>query len=150
MLFLLRLWLCALVKTGGLNADRGVIPCVAKGLARVGLWTSVGLFGGGHTRVFCGALRHLCSSLPALLQEEECSSDQGCSSVSSFVFWVPRSGGCLSVFAGFGWVISLVTWRRFLEPCASGDVLGLRFLSCCDISMMSQHCVKDPRCGSHC
>ena len=48
-----------------------------------------------------------------------------------------------SVFAGCCWAIARVSRRRSLEPCASGDVLGLRLLGSCDIRLMSQRCVHD-------
>ena len=48
-----------------------------------------------------------------------------------------------SVCAGFCWAIARVSRRRSLEPCASGDVLGLRLLGSCDIALMSQRCVNE-------
>ena len=48
-----------------------------------------------------------------------------------------------SVCAGFCWAIARVSRRRSLEPCASGDVLGLRLLGSCDIALMSQDCVNE-------
>ena len=52
-----------------------------------------------------------------------------------------------SVCAGFCWAIARVSRRGSLEPCASGDVLGLRLLGGCDFTPMSQRCVQDPGVG---
>ena len=68
-------------------------------------------------------------------------------SLASVVCQIVTLSGILvfvfSACAGRCWAIARVSPRRSLEPCASGDVLGLRLLGSCDIALMSQRCVNE-------